>query len=178
MPRRPLLGAPSSVPSLPLGALETDRLPVGPPPTADPALLPIPGEAAARERLVAWAASAALTGYAEGRNRLDVDGTSRLSADLKFGTLSPLEVLLAAEGPGEGRRVFASELCWREFYAHVLWHFPHVAGARTGLRSTPSHGSTTRPAWPPGGRAAPATRSWTPRCASSQRAAGCTTGPG
>jgi deoxyribodipyrimidine photo-lyase len=35
-------------------------------------------------------------------------------------------VLLAAEGPGDGRRVFVSELCWREFYAHVLWHFPHV----------------------------------------------------
>jgi deoxyribodipyrimidine photo-lyase len=126
VPRRPLLGAPSAIPSLPRGALETDRLPVGPPPTADPALLPVRGEAAARDRLVAWVASAALPGYADGRNRLDVDGTSRLSADLKFGTLSPLEVLLAAEGPGEGRRVFASELCWREFYAHVLWHFPHV----------------------------------------------------
>ena len=35
-------------------------------------------------------------------------------------------MLLAAEGPGDGRRVFVSELCWREFYAHVLWHFPHV----------------------------------------------------
>ena len=33
---------------------------------------------------------------------------------------------LAAEGPGDGRRVFVAELCWREFYAHVLWHFPHV----------------------------------------------------
>ncbi len=126
VPRRTLLGAPSAIPSLPRGTLTTDRLPVGPQPTADPALLPIPGEAAARERLVAWAASAALPCYADGRNRLDADGTSRLSADLKFGTLSPLEVLLAAEGPGDGRRVFASELCWREFYAHVLWHFPHV----------------------------------------------------
>ena len=126
VPRRPQLGAPPAIPSLPRGALETDRLPAGPPPTADPALLPIPGEAAARDRLAAWAASAALPGYADGRNRLDADGTSRLSADLKFGTLSPLDVLRAAEGPGEGRRVFVSELCWREFYAHVLWHFPQV----------------------------------------------------
>jgi len=126
VPRRPLLGAPPAIPSLPRGVIATNRLPAGPPPTADPALLPVPGEPAARDRLAAWAASAALPGYAEGRNRLDADGTSRLSADLKFGTLSPLEVLLAAEGPGEGRRVFVSELCWREFYAHALWHFPHV----------------------------------------------------
>ena len=140
---------------------------------------PDPGRGRGARRLVAWAASAALPGYAEGRNRLDADGTSRLSADLKFGTLSPLEVLLAAEGPGEGRRVFASELCWREFYAPRALALPARGPRRaTGLRSTPSHGSTTRPAWRPGGRAAPATRSWTPRCASSPRAAGCTTGPG
>ncbi len=79
-----------------------------------------------RARLDCWLASAALPAYAEGRNRLDTDGTSRLSADLKLGTLSPLEVLLAAEGPGDGRRVYVSELAWREFYHHVLWHFPHV----------------------------------------------------
>jgi deoxyribodipyrimidine photo-lyase len=126
VPRRTLVGAPPAIPSLPRGVLATDRLPASPPPTADAALLPVPGEPAARDRLAAWAASAALPGYAEGRNRLDDEGTSRLSADLKFGTLSPLEVLLVAEGPGEGRRVFVSELCWREFYAHVLWHFPHV----------------------------------------------------
>jgi deoxyribodipyrimidine photo-lyase len=31
-----------------------------------------------------------------------------------------------AEGAGEGRRVFVSEVAWREFYAHVLWHHPRV----------------------------------------------------
>ncbi len=127
VPRRELLPAPGAIPSLPPGALASEPLPVAPAPTADPALLPRPGEAAARERLGRWVASAALSAYADGRNRLDAEGTSRLSADLKFGTLSPLEVLRAAEGPGNGRRVFVAELCWREFYAHVLWHFPHVA---------------------------------------------------
>jgi len=125
-PRRAPLPAPSAIPSLPGGALASDPLPADPLPTARRALLPAPGEAAARDRLAAWVASTALPAYADGRNRLDADGTSRLSADLKLGTLSPLEVLLAAEGPGEGRRVFVSELCWREFYLHVLWHFPHV----------------------------------------------------
>ncbi|HYN47674.1 MAG TPA: deoxyribodipyrimidine photo-lyase, partial [Candidatus Nanopelagicales bacterium] len=125
-PRRALLPAPSAIRSLPAGTLAGETIPEAPAPTADPTLLPVPGEAAARDRLARWVASPALPAYADGRNRLDADGTSRLSADLKFGTISPLEVLLAAEGPGEGRRVFASELCWREFYLHVLWHFPHV----------------------------------------------------
>jgi deoxyribodipyrimidine photo-lyase len=124
--RRAPLPAPGAIPSLPAGSVASEGLPASPVPTADVALLPRPGEAAARERLARWIAAAALPAYADGRNRLDVEGTSRLSADLKMGTLSPLEVLLAAEGPGDGRRVFVSELCWREFYAHVLWHFPHV----------------------------------------------------
>jgi deoxyribodipyrimidine photo-lyase len=125
VPRRALLPAPPAIPGAAV-PVPGEPLPPPPPPTAAPALLPGPGEGAARERLARWIASAALPSYAEGRNRLDVEGTSRLSADLKLGTLSPLEVLLAAEGPGEGRRVFVSELAWREFYAHVLWHVPHV----------------------------------------------------
>jgi deoxyribodipyrimidine photo-lyase len=58
---------------------------------------------------------------------MDADhGTSRLSQDLRFGLLSPVEVLDRAAGPGDGRRAFAGELAWREFYAHVLWHHPRV----------------------------------------------------
>jgi deoxyribodipyrimidine photo-lyase len=125
--RREVLPVPGAIPG-PRVPVRSDPIPPAPPPTADRALLPLPGEAAARERLGRWLASAALPAYAEGRNRLDAEGTSRLSADLKLGTLSPLEVLLAAEGPGDGRRIFVSELAWREFYAHVLWHFPHVVG--------------------------------------------------
>jgi deoxyribodipyrimidine photo-lyase len=128
VPRRGLVDAPERIPSLPPGTIAGEPLPRVPAPSADPVLLPAPGERAARGRLAAWVSSPSLQAYAEGRDRLDTDGTSRLSADLKFGTLSPLEVLHAAEGPGDGRRVFVSELCWREFYAHVLWHFPHVAG--------------------------------------------------
>jgi deoxyribodipyrimidine photo-lyase len=126
VPRRTPLPAPDAIPSLPAGTLASEDFPASPAPTADPALLPRPGEAAARQRLARWLASTALPAYADGRNRLDADGTSRLSADLKIGTLSPLEVLQAVEGAGEGRRVFVGELCWREFYLHVLWHFPHV----------------------------------------------------
>ena len=125
VPRRAILPAPAVIPG-PAVPVAGEVIPVPPPPTADDDLLPLPGEAAARTRLARWVASAALPEYADGRNRLDAEGTSRLSADLKFGTLSPLEVLEATEGPGDGRRLFLSELAWREFYAHVLWHFPHV----------------------------------------------------
>ena len=94
-------------------------------PSADPSLIPAPGERAARERLAAWV-ERGIEAYADRRDRMDLDGTSRLSQDLRWGLLSPLEVLERAGGPGDGRRVFASEVAWREFYAHVLWHHPRV----------------------------------------------------
>jgi deoxyribodipyrimidine photo-lyase len=98
-----------------------------PVPTADPTLLPEPTEAAARERLDRWARSSALADYATGRDRLDLDGTSRLSQDLRFGLLSPVEVLARTGTDGVGRERFSSELAWRDFYAHLLWHLPRVA---------------------------------------------------
>jgi deoxyribodipyrimidine photo-lyase len=95
-------------------------------PSADPALIPAPGEDAARARLAAWV-EAGIERYADRRDRLDADeGTSRLSQDLRWGLLSPVEVLERAAGPGEGRRLFVGEVAWREFYAHVLWHHPRV----------------------------------------------------
>jgi deoxyribodipyrimidine photo-lyase len=97
-------------------------------PTADPAHFPEPGEAAGRLRLEAWLQPGheRLDGYAARRDRLDVAGTSRLSADLRWGTLSATEVLVRSSRPGDGARAFAAELAWRESYAHVLWHHPRV----------------------------------------------------
>jgi deoxyribodipyrimidine photo-lyase len=117
------LPAPQRIPG-PLGA-RPDVVPDLGRPTADPALVPAPGEAAARARLDRWL-DGPIDGYAAGRDRLDLDATSRLSQDLRWGLLSPLEVVVRAAGPGEGRRVFTSEVAWRDFYAHVLWHHPRV----------------------------------------------------
>ncbi len=165
VPRRAVLPAPASIPG-PAVRVSGEPIPVPPPPSAAPAFLPRPGEAAARERLAGWVASAALPEYAQGRNRLDADGTSRLSADLKFGTLSALEVLEAAEGEGDGRRVFVSELAWREFYSQILCRFPHVLRAPSGRsRRDPWESEAWFAAWQ---QAAPATRSSTPPCASSR----------
>ncbi|MBS4752506.1 deoxyribodipyrimidine photo-lyase [Nocardioides sp. zg-ZUI104] len=85
------------------------------------------GEEAAVRR---WATfrDSALTDYADGRDRPDLDGTSRLSAALRHGEIHP-RTLLADLGPdeGPGARAFATELAWREFYADVLWHTPESA---------------------------------------------------
>ncbi len=122
-PRRAVLAAPARIPGPP-GA-RPDEIPDLGAPTADPALVPQPGEAAARARLAAWVV-ARVDAYAERRNRMDLDGTSRLSQDLRWGLLSPLEVVDRAEGEGEGRRTFVAEIAWREFYAHILAHHPRA----------------------------------------------------
>ena len=71
--------------------------------------------------------------YGEERNRPDLDGTSRLSAQLKYGTIHPRTLLadLAAHPSGRspGATTFVTELAWREFYADVLWHKPGSAWA-------------------------------------------------
>lgn len=61
--------------------------------------------------------------YADRRNLPAVEGTSKLSTHLRFGTVSVREVLRScwASSPA-----FANELIWREFFMQILWHFPHV----------------------------------------------------
>jgi deoxyribodipyrimidine photo-lyase len=95
-PRRAVLPRPAALPAAP-ERLDPGVLPdpasLGPAPTADPATMPEPGEPAARRRLDAWLARG-LHAYAERRNDLDgATATSRLSQDLRFGLLSPLEVV-------------------------------------------------------------------------------------
>ena len=66
-----------------------------------------------------------------------VDGTSRLSVHLRFGTLSVRELARTAwqranAGDGvasRGAATWLSELIWRDFYHQVLHHHPHVAEA-------------------------------------------------
>ncbi|MEO5941672.1 MAG: deoxyribodipyrimidine photo-lyase, partial [Candidatus Limnocylindrales bacterium] len=131
LPIRPILDAPDAIvtpPDLPSASAGQIRHLLGDPePTADPALLLAPGEAAARARLTAWATSDALRDYDTGRDRLAAAGTSRLSQDLRWGTLSAAEVVERCAGPGAGRARFRSEIAWRDFYAHLLFREPRVA---------------------------------------------------
>jgi deoxyribodipyrimidine photo-lyase len=101
----------------------------------DSYLLLEPGEAAARERLEEFS-SRAIYEYDEQRNFPSVDGTSRLSAALKFGAIGIRTVWqVAAEAyhnscSDEARaniRAWQQELAWREFYQHCLYFFPELA---------------------------------------------------
>jgi len=83
-----------------------------------------PGEAGAEARLGSFLENA--DRYDEERDRPDLDTTSRLSADLHFGTISPRTVARRAEGPGPGREAFVRQLAWREFYAQLLAAFPET----------------------------------------------------
>ncbi len=96
-------------------------------PDLDGVELPDVGEQAARQR---WARflDDGLADYADARDRPDVEGTSGLSAHLKYGEIHPRTLLAdLAERRGEGAETFRSELAWREFYADVLWHHPDSA---------------------------------------------------
>lgn len=65
--------------------------------------------------------------YKSKRNLLSEEGTSRLSAHIKFGTVSIREVYYwAKENNAEDQ--FISELYWRDFYLHISYHFPKVFG--------------------------------------------------
>lgn len=80
-----------------------------------------PGEAGAKKLLDRFAGGP-VDSYASDRNRPDIEGTSRLSPHLHFGEISIREVWHACRRSS----VFASELGWREFAYHLLWHFPHT----------------------------------------------------
>jgi deoxyribodipyrimidine photo-lyase len=94
--------------------------------------LPEAGEAAARERWTRFL-DEGLDGYAERRDLPGLEGTSGVSVHLKYGELHPrtlLADLAARQAAGGSRRdieAFRTELCWREFYADVLWHRPRTA---------------------------------------------------
>ena len=120
--RRPAHGAPRRLPPLPPG-LEPGRLPeLGDLGLRQEIADPMPGgESPARQRLTRFVADRAAA-YADTRDLIAEDGASRLSPYLHFGCLSPREV--EERVPSEA---FRRQLCWRDFYAHVLRHFPRNA---------------------------------------------------
>ena len=97
-----------------------------------------PGEAEALRRLAQFVSSNGrfIYDYAEQRNRMDLEGTSRLSPYLRLGMVSPRQVAVEAiearsrartESSRKGALVWLQELIWRDFYIHILHHFPRVA---------------------------------------------------
>ncbi len=84
--------------------------------SASPELRP-GGESGGREQLGRWLRHAA--SYTELHDALDADGTSRLSAHLHFGCLSPRTVLARA-GASDVAGDYVRQLCWRDFHHQVL----------------------------------------------------------
>ncbi len=82
------------------------------------------GEQAAFDRWK-WFKKNALDNYDEARNLAGIDGTSKLSAHLKWGEIHP-RTLLAELNQSKAHEVFRKEIAWREFYADVLHHNPHT----------------------------------------------------
>ena len=82
------------------------------------------GEKAALERWKYFQKNG-LDNYDEGRNLAGIDGTSKLSAHLKWGEIHP-RTLLAPLGESKAHDTFRKEIAWREFYADVLFNNPHT----------------------------------------------------
>ena len=89
-----------------------------------------PGEVGAAARLIAFLPR--IEAYNTARNLLDGHGVSKLSAHLRFGEISPRQILhhlRAQQGDPlatPGSEHFVRELIWREFGAYLLYHFPHT----------------------------------------------------
>jgi deoxyribodipyrimidine photo-lyase len=85
----------------------------------------VPGEAGAHERLEAFA-TGALSHYHR-RDEPAVEATSRLSPHLRFGEVGPFQVWERVQGASANSAKFLSEVGWREFSWHILFHWPRLA---------------------------------------------------
>ena len=61
--------------------------------------------------------------YDKQRNFPAIDGTTKLSVHLRFGTVSIRKLAQIASKKNE---TWLNELIWRDFYHMILWHFPQV----------------------------------------------------
>jgi deoxyribodipyrimidine photo-lyase len=129
-----LLAAPGALPLAP----NVPSLPIPKSPSLPANVHFPPGESEAQLRLGAFVdpADPLIYGYAEGRNRLDQEGTSQLSPYLRFGMVSSRRAVVSALAAAnaatnvrerQAAETWLNELIWREFYIHILHHFPHVS---------------------------------------------------
>jgi deoxyribodipyrimidine photo-lyase len=86
-----------------------------------------PGEASAHARLERFLADG-LNGYADGRDRPDIDGTSSLSPHLAFGEISLRQAWHAIHNrpASPGAEALLRQLGWREFSRHLLARHPSL----------------------------------------------------
>ena len=90
-----------------------------------------PGEAGAQKALHDFLGGP-VRSYSEDRDRPDREGTSRLSPHMHFGEIGPRQIWRAAHdaahhgAPHAQVEKFLSEVGWREFHHHLLFHWPDL----------------------------------------------------
>jgi deoxyribodipyrimidine photo-lyase len=122
-PRRPVLGAPRSLAAPPDGVAAGALPTLGELGLEQDVTEPAPGGERAAQAALRRFLNGPVEDYGDGRNGLDGQSVSRLSPYLHFGCLSPRQVEEGLPG-GSGADAFRRQVCWRDFYAAVLGHFP------------------------------------------------------
>jgi deoxyribodipyrimidine photo-lyase len=124
---RDFLAAPRRVP-VP-DQVQGEPLPVRGHVTGVSPALPAGGESEGRKRMTAYWRDG-LDSYHDTRDDLAADATTRLSAHLHFGTLSPVELVHRARARGgPGAEALVRQLAWRDFHRQVLAARPQAAHA-------------------------------------------------
>lgn len=107
-------------------AIVSDDPGIGVPSPSQPP--PIPGgEDAAHTRLREF--DEHVDDYLDARDLPAIAGTSYLSADLRFGTLSPRRIAMTIGESTKDRAGFVRQLGWRDWYSHLLLENQHMATA-------------------------------------------------
>ena len=105
-----------------------------------------PGKQSATTRLKEFL-DEAICRYALNRNGPDLEGVSRLSPPLHFGTLSPRQIWYAVKdwmikAPNnqvrQSGQSFLCQMGWREFAYHLLWHFCDCVPNSRSIRNSES----------------------------------------
>lgn len=123
-------------------ACESPALPDCPLPRRDSSEWPV-GEAAVLQRLRDYIDSN-VAHYADERDLPALDSTSRLSPYWELGVLSPYTAarLLSEQSPdfphglNKGADIWLTELAWREFYQHLMFHEPRLCTGQAFQRYT------------------------------------------
>lgn len=81
-----------------------------------------------KEALALLKQAKTLENYAESRDIPAVNGTTKLSAHNKFGTLSIRELYSEIVKQFSQTHTLIKELYWRDFFTQITFYFPHVLG--------------------------------------------------
>ncbi|MET0532762.1 MAG: deoxyribodipyrimidine photo-lyase [Steroidobacter sp.] len=89
-----------------------------------------PGESGALKQLRDFARH--ISNYPSGRDRPDLEQTSRMSPHLHFGEIGPRQIVAALRrhelhaAQSKGASSYLRQVGWREFAHHLLFHFPET----------------------------------------------------